>query len=349
MRTVKIILIIITIALSAVIAFLILATFTDYKPKKMEMLAKYPESDLLNDTIELNAITWNIGYAGLGNNMDFFYDGGKRTRDSKQRTVQNLKAIVNQLKILSKTDFILLQEVDRNSKRSYYIDQYDTLTHCLTNYYPFFGKNYMVPFVPVPLLRPMGKVVSGIAILSHYLPTNTYRNQYPGSFSWPKNLFMLDRCFLVSRFRLRRGKDLVLINTHNSAFDQKGTLKKEEMESLRKFVLSEYQSGNYIVAGGDWNQCPPKLQPRFKNFDKTNATYIASNFLPPDWKYNYVDSIPTNRSVVSNYNPELTPVTVIDFFVTSPNVTVKKVKTLPLHFENSDHHPVMITFTFENK
>lgn len=36
----------------------------------------------------------NIGYAGLGDNMDFFYDGGRRVRDSRERTARNLKEIV---------------------------------------------------------------------------------------------------------------------------------------------------------------------------------------------------------------------------------------------------------------
>ena len=29
------------------------------------------------------------------------------------------------------------------------------------------------------------------------------------------------------------------------------------MEYLKKMLELEYSQGNYIVVGGDWNQCPP--------------------------------------------------------------------------------------------
>ncbi|NJM15621.1 MAG: hypothetical protein HC896_09850 [Bacteroidales bacterium] len=39
-----------------------------------------------------------------------------------------------------------------------------------------------------------------------------------------------------------------------------------------------------------------------------------------------------------------TKVTTIDFFLTSPNVQVKDVKTLDYNFKHSDHHPVYLSF-----
>ena len=68
---------------------------------------------------------------------------------------------------------------------------------------------------------------------------------------------MLDRCFVVSRFNLSNGKDLVLMNTHNSAYDAGGKLRDAEMPIIRDLMIEEYEKGNYVVAGGDWNQNPP--------------------------------------------------------------------------------------------
>ena len=72
----------------------------------------------LPDTLTI--LSWNIGYAGLGDNMDFFYDGGRRVRDSRERTARNLKEIVETISRVN-PDIALLQEVDLDSRRSYRI------------------------------------------------------------------------------------------------------------------------------------------------------------------------------------------------------------------------------------
>ena len=64
-------------------SFLAWATFTDYKPAAVEKLPVTGEglpSAVMGDTISL--LTCNIGYAGLGKEMYFFYEGCKRVRPS---------------------------------------------------------------------------------------------------------------------------------------------------------------------------------------------------------------------------------------------------------------------------
>ena len=73
---------------------------------------------------------------------------------------------------------------------------------------------------------------------------------------------MLDRCFMVNRYPLENGKELLVINTHNEAFDP-GEIRKAQMAYLKEFLLSEYAKGNYIIAGGDWNMSPPDFKPEF--------------------------------------------------------------------------------------
>lgn len=50
--------------------------------------------------VSLDTVTctsWNIGYCGLGANMDFFYDGGNQVRTSEEKTEKNLVFIKDQL------------------------------------------------------------------------------------------------------------------------------------------------------------------------------------------------------------------------------------------------------------
>jgi len=331
--------------------FLVFITVTDYQPEERETLYLSDNHDyFLPDTNEYTALIWNIGYAGLGENMDFFYDGGVHVRDTYENTLGNLSKIKGFISGMDTVDFILLQEVDRGSKRSYFLDMKDTLTSVLSGYHSYFAPNYKVFHVPVPPTRPMGKVFSGLLSLSEPKPYGAFRYSFPGNYTWPKSLFMLDRCFLVSRYKLKNKKDLIIINTHNSAYDEDGELRREQMNFLKKFLKEEYANGNYLLVGGDWNQTPYNFQPDFENnvFDAENLQYIPDAFMPEGWTWHYRADIPTNRRVKTPYHYTSSPTTVIDFFLVSPNLKVSALETLDMNFKYSDHQPVFIKFKLED-
>lgn len=156
---------------------------------------------------------------------------------------------------------------------------------------------------------------------------------------------MLDRCFLVDRYPLAGGKDLLVINTHNSAYDD-GSLRKGQMDYLHSFLMEEYALGNYIVAGGDWNQTPFGFRSRFKEdvFDTIQLSYIPKDYLPADWTWLFDPSTPTNRRVDRPYRAGISRTTVIDFFLLSPNLESLYVRGIDLDFSPSDHQPVLAGF-----
>lgn len=346
-KILKALLLLILLFLICFAGIIIYAVISDYKPKEKEIQFTSDKPDLLSDSSDISLLTWNIGYCGLDSAMDFFYDGGKKVRTPRQKCIDNLSAIKKFLKSNDSIDFFLIQEIDRKSKRSYRIDEYDTLEKALGNYHPVFAKNYDVFFVPVPPASPMGKVLSGIALFGKYQASSSVRYAFPGQYGFPKQLFMLDRCFIVNRYHLKSGKELILINTHNEAFDP-GDIRKAQMAYLKEFLLTEYLKGNYIIAGGDWNQSPPDFKPQF-SFNKVNKDQmmIASDYLPKEWEWVYDNHIPSNRSVIAAYDPLITTTTVIDIFLLSPNVKALSVKCLDLGFKNSDHNPVKIKLTLE--
>jgi endonuclease/exonuclease/phosphatase family metal-dependent hydrolase len=337
-------LIIILVAVLGFAGIIVYAVITDYKPKEMEIIYSGEKKEILIDTKEFSLLSWNIGYCGLDKKMDFFYDGGTKVITPKPQCLSNLSEVKKFLKQNDSIDFIFIQEIDKDSKRSYYFNEYDTLVRNLTNYYPFFARNYEVFFVPVPPSDPMGKVSSGISIFSKYEPTSSVRYSFPGQYGFPKQLFMLDRCFLVNRYPLQNGKELVVINTHNEAFDP-GQIRAAQMAYLKEFLLNEYNRGNYIIAGGDWNQSPPDFIPEFKN-NVVNSLQMKmpSDYLPAEWKWVYDSHTPSNRTVIAAYDPSTTTTTVIDLFLLSPNIDEISVKCINLNFENSDHNPVIMSF-----
>ncbi|KAB2870921.1 MAG: hypothetical protein F9K37_04625 [Bacteroidales bacterium] len=332
--------------LALFILFIAYSQLTYYNPSPKLEVWSSQAPDTIPTNLRLDALTWNIGYGGLGSNMDFFYDDGERVRDTKDNTLRNLDSITSFLNIHKGRSFFLLQEVDFGSHRSYNIFQPEILSTAL-NYQNFIGYNYDVDFVPIPVSNPMGGVISGVMTYSQKTPSFSTRYQYPGEFTWPTKLFNLRRCMLVTRYPTDNGKELVLINTHNSAFDD-GSLKQQEMTFLKAFVLEEFLNGNYVVAGGDWNQSPPNFPlstfgdnykvPFFK------LTNIDSALMPKGWTWAFDPNEPTNRYLNEPYTEGKNYTGILDFFLLSPNVKLLECQTQNLNFRHSDHNPVLISF-----
>jgi len=348
-RLLKILLFIVLLPLVILILIILYATITDYRPAQKDVVY---QSDGKVDTLALSKtyslLIWNIGYAGLDKQMDFFYDGGKKVRTSKVQLDQNISCIEKYITSLDTFDFKLFQEVDISGKRSYHRNEVKRLTDGLSQDHAFYGKNYDVFFVPLPFTKPMGSVNSGLLSFSRYNPTEVTRISFPGQYSWPKRLFMLDRCFLVMRFNLSDGKQLLVVNTHNEAYDT-GVIRDEQMAFLKKFLLSEFDQGNYIVVAGDWNQCPPDFQPRFTGeiFDSIEYKGIEPGFLPSGWTWVYDNTTPSNRRVDITYTKGITRTTVIDFFLLSPNLRSLSCRTVEMGFSCSDHQPVQLQFDLQ--
>lgn len=328
--------------------FLTYSTIKDYKPAPEEIISK-AKGEVINVYDTLQLLDWNIGYCGLGKEMSFFYDGGEKTRTTKAHTKQNLENISAFLKSQSHIDFYLLQEVDRNSRRSYSIDQLDKIARVLPDYHPYFAYNYKVKFIPVPPTNPLGHVEGGLATFSKYESYSVKRYSFVGNYDWPKGLMMLDRCFMVKRFYTSNGKELLLINTHNSAYDN-GNLRKQQMAQLKTFLLNEYDKGNYIIVGGDWNQNPPLQGKKTSEYTDKHLTRIriAYDFMPPEWNWMANEETPTNRMLYEPYVSGQTRTSVIDFFLISPNLIPIMQQNVNLNFENSDHQPVLAKIAFKH-
>ncbi len=332
------------LAIAGFLFLLIYGTLSDYKPEEQILLSENPEAPPIPDST-FNIMIWNIGYCGLGEKMDFFYDGGKGVRPDRAASEFNLKGVLGYVETLDSCDFLLFQEVDIKSKRSYRINQVDSLEKRLAPEHNSFGKNFDVFFNPAPPRDPLGKLHSGIASYSRHLPASSMRYSFPGNYSWPMGVFMLDRCFLVDRYPLSGGKDLLVINTHNSAYDD-GTLRKGQMDYLHGFLTEEYKKGNYIVVGGDWNQTPAGFVPAFDRdkFDTVQLSFIDPDYLPGQWTWLYDPAVPSNRRVDIPYVQGVSRTTVIDFYLLSPNLEPLFVRGINLDFTWSDHQPVLARF-----
>ncbi|MEM8584830.1 MAG: endonuclease/exonuclease/phosphatase family protein [Bacteroidota bacterium] len=342
--------------------FLLYGTLTDWTPDPV-----IPLRDLDDDGGQVNTsitdssltfLSWNIGYAGLGETAYFFYDkgdffwtdlGGVRTAE------RDVEAALDGAEISVKVveaDFYLLQEVDSFSRRSHYVHQIDSLRQGHPEYQAFFAKNFKNNRVPIPIFQPWdhyGYVRSGLLNMSRYDAASSTRMALPGKLSWPTRLFQLDRCVLRQIFKTSWGEELAVYNVHLSAYDD-GSKKAAEMAWLRDQLLADYEAGRKVVVGGDWNQVPPGFDyARFTPMlaDQFFQLEVKFDFMPSGWKWVYDPSMPTNRKTRAPYDATDSPKTLIDFYLISPGLRIDEVQTLDQQFQFSDHQPVRLTVTFQ--
>lgn len=332
--------------LLALVGFVVYAFFTQYSPSQSEDISTLGDERVLDeDTITI--LSWNIGYAGLGSDMDFFMDGGESSRTSRGRTEQNLSAIVNFIDSLSgDLDFIFLQEVDVESKRAYGINEYDTLVSRFgTRFKTFFAPNFDVFYVPIPVGDAIGQVEAGLVTMSRYSPREAKRVALPSGGSFPQSLFDLKRCMLSIAVPLSSGELLWLCNTHNSAYDD-GSQRVDELEFLGDY-LSER---SYFVVAGDWNSTPPSYEPSVAERENQYFSPLAIKRSDFDSSYHFAADLSsyTARFGYEPYDVRTTTRTLIDFGLSSAAVVPLSVKTIDLGFEHSDHNPVLYRFVIKH-
>ena len=339
--------VIVGILLAAVCFF----TLTEYRPADREVIV--PEgsaSGVLRQEDSFTVLSWNLGYAALGDNADYWQDGGKHVITStEERVTENLQAIRAFTEERS-PDVIFFQETDRKADRTYGIDEVDYLNAAFPGMESGYAINFKVLYFPAPI-PPIGNVESGLMTLSSFRSAETDRVQLPLASGWPISLINTKRCLLVTRIPVVGSKrELVLINLHLEAYDS-GEGKIRQTRFLQEFLSAEAEKGNYVIAGGDFNQ----------TFSSNEGLYPV---FPGTWQPGRIDladfsawqavsdpSVPTCRSLDIPYldsNKAGFQFYVIDGFLVSRNLTVESCKTYDLQFRNSDHNPVLLRVTLQD-
>ena len=332
--------------------FLIYASATTLPVKDVEkMNVKGEVSEKVDKSASMTLLTWNIGYGALDERADFYMDGGKGViGESKENTINNVNVMSKKIQELN-PDVFFIQEADLDSKRSHYVNDEKILKEYFdeSHYEQSFAKNFQAGYIPIPLGNALGKVKSGITTFAKYDTELSNRIQLPIPFSWPIKLFNLKRCLLVSYLPIKDSEQkLVLINLHLEAYDD-GEGKAKQLKQLMDLMKEENDKGNYVIAGGDFNQTFSTTN--YQKYPKMNdwvCPVIEANEYP---SFNFLmdDTYPTCRSLYKPYfNSDKAnhQYYMIDGFIVSNNVKVNTLETLNLGFANSDHNPVMMNVSF---
>ena len=341
------VLLLILVVVAAALGYL---SWAEYRPEPVEQLSLSPDKagKALPLNQSLDVMTWNIGYGGLGAASDFFMDGGKSVRAADEFTVSEYMGGIRSTIYGGEDtpDLIMLQEVDLDSSRSFGMDE----RAYLAGDDGVEALNFAVEFVPYPL-PPIGKVHSGIFTTTQgYDIASAQRISLPCPFTWPVRTVNLKRCLLASWLPVDgTDRQLCLVNLHLEAYDD-GEGKIAQTKQLRDFIASEYQKGNYVIAGGDFNQVFPGTLEVYPNThpELWSVGALSEELLPEGFQFAFDSAAPTCRLLNQPYDPGDTVNTqyyVIDGFIVSPNVRIDSVQTVDAGFADSDHNPVRLSMT----
>ena len=141
-------------------------TMDEYNPAAVEKLEveNYGGKTLMTNK-SIRIMTWNIGYGALGDNADFFMDGGQMVNTAtNERVGYNLDGIVDRIDEIN-PDILMVQEMDRNSTRSHFIDEYEYIKKKSGSYVAknqsTFAYNFKVSFVPYPIPHSIREYCTG--------------------------------------------------------------------------------------------------------------------------------------------------------------------------------------------
>lgn len=312
---------------------------------------------------EYTALTYNIGFGAYDRDYSFFMDegvmnDGTKTKGkygkavSKENVLKNTNGSIEILKSVN-ADFMMLEEVDTKSTRSYKVNQYEMITSTFNNYSISYASNFHSGYLPYPLNDMHGTVNSGLLTMSRFNMKESKRIELPVETKFPTKFFDLDRCLNLTRYKVGE-KDLVMITAHLSAYDEGGVYRQKQLLLLNELMSEEYSKGNYVIVGGDFNhdlvnsyerglfkseqQLPEWLQ-ILNNDDLTSGFSIIAD-----------DTSPSCRDADIPYEQGVVFTSVVDGFIVSNNIDVKSVNNIvnlngdDISFMYSDHNASVLKF-----
>ena len=313
-----------------------------------------------------SALTYNIGFGAYTPDFSFFMDGGKsswaKSKDSVKETIKGAGELVAS----KDPDFALVQEIDLDATRSYHVNEYSILKENIPAYNCVFAQNYDSAFLFYPFTQPHGKSKAGLALFSKYPITGSLRRSFPISTSFTK-FFDLDRCYSISRVPVDNGKELVIFELHMSAYGNSDAIREGQIRMLSEDMQKEYEAGNYVICGGDFNHDLKAADTQSKASDASNNTQTDSgdSAEPESWAYPFPRSeLPEHfsfcldqlsedeknnlwnsaRNADMEYVPGETYTVTLDGFIISDNVECTKYENVNNGYSYSDHDPVYMEF-----
>ncbi len=343
------------------IGIIIFTYVVNFHPADIQIEPVTCKSDapLVNTNRTIKILSWNVQYMA-GKNYIFFYEMPNNpspdTRPSLSDINITIRSIANVLQS-EKPDIILLQEIDRHAKRTYFKNQIHELLSLLPPYYnchttAFYWKS---AFVPHPFV--MGQVGMQLGIISRFRISQAIRYQL--SYipqNWFKQQFNIKRAILQAILPTSQNSHIAILNTHLTAFHEHTNIMQKQVKEVANILDDlERQNISWLI-GGDFNLLPPGKQRTLLKKE------LQSNYRVPTELQLFFDkysAIPSKHDLNSknakdwfthfpNHPSIRAPDRTIDYIFTGTNTTIRKYHVRQKDtWTLSDHLPVITEVNFK--
>lgn len=289
---------------------------------------------------ELKLLNWNVQFMA-GKDYYFYYEGGSDTRPKSKDIARTTEEVARVIKS-EDPDIILLQELDDGAKRTDHEDQLENLLELIPDEYCYHTSAFYwkASFSPHPKI--LGSVGMKLSVISKYKIDDATRYQLAlKPDNWFVRQFDLKRAVLEVRFPRKGGRDLVVFNTHLTAFAFGSNVRSRQIEEIRSLLKETSSEGNPWIIGGDFNLRPPDnqternrgevIKPLFENYQAVPNYKETNGPSREDWYTHF----PNDPKIDA---PNMT----IDYFFLSEGLNlgdhyVRQKDTLDI----SDHLPLV--------
>ena len=123
---------------------------------------------------------------------------------------------------------------------------------------------------------------------------------------------------------------LTVISAHLSAYDEGGVYRKKQIELLKELIQTEYDNGNYVIVGGDFNH---DIAEGESNFPTTQLKpdwiqILSSDEFGDNFKIVSDNTKPSCRDADIPWEEGVTYATVVDGFIISDNIELISVNNI---------------------
>lgn len=304
----------------------------------------------------IKILCWNVQYMA-GKTYVFFYDvldgSGPDKRPSPEdiaKTIDEVARIINE----ENPDVVLLQEVDDGSKRTDNQDQLALLLEKISPDYACHASAFYHKASFIPHTKIWGSVGMKLSTISKYRMSTAARHQLALKEEfWLKKKYDLKRAVLETRLPVEGGEDVIVMNTHLSAFAQGQTTMQEQVKKIKELLDRYAAAGHGCIIGGDFNLLPPgisysTLPGKFQAYYQEETELGVLTDVYPSVPSVEDANGPDREKWFTHYpnNPDATgPDRTIDYVLYTPGLLagkrfVRQHDTLHI----SDHLPIIVEF-----
>ena len=145
------------------------------------------------------------------------------------------------------------------------------------------------------------------------------------------------------------GKELVIFNLHMSAYGNSDAIRQGQIEMLCNDMAKEYEAGNYVLCGGDFNHDLKASEEDTESCESWAFPFPRTE-LPEHFAF-CLDLLSTEeqaalwnsaRNADMEYVPGVTYTVTLDGFIISDNIECLSYENVNTGY--SDHDPVKVEF-----